>query len=420
MGGQQSVVQEKDGLYDAPNDNLSIHNWAEGRSDDLDWTSLNEVSYERHDYFKNHPRTALHLLAFNGDLEKARFLCLKGARLNPLLKVPDINAEDEDEDYEDEDEDEDDNSMVTPFLVAIDKANLDVARCLAYFGADINRRLDCHVASPLMFATQRDDLDSIRMLLAEGARVNVRNDVNSDSCLKTVESAEAATLLLAFGCNPLVRSSVNWTVLNFIPVSNSTLEKAQVLVANGANPRARDSDTKKTPRFTAFLSDDIAHFYRKAEKYWKRLEERRLGLPTTTHLSNYDLAEIKSLEETLLEHRLTDSRILALKQEVSIHSLRHIRSVKAKKVVHAVIRVIGGLPDDMSGFIAEFCGYWDKRCWGDEFGFYHDSHMRWNEEEEDDHDNWSIVSDACTENNFGGEPFTETVFEEEDKPCIIA
>ena len=67
-------------------------------------------------------------------------------------------------------------------------------------------------------------------------------------------------------------------LLDFTPTRGNQLEVARMLVANGANPRARNSDTQETPQHAAFVDSDAASFLARAERWIKRVEERRKGI----------------------------------------------------------------------------------------------------------------------------------------------
>jgi ankyrin repeat protein len=157
---------------------------------------------------------------------------------------------------------------ITALYVAVDKKNSKMVKALIRSGAALDICCDDCTPSELFFAVKKSDVGMALLLLACGASPHVADSSNHHTLLKVVKNRQIAEALITMGADVNVRSSVGWTNLHTTPVHDS-LEVLETLVANGANPRARDGDAKTTPRNSAFIADDSKMFLSLAENYIK-------------------------------------------------------------------------------------------------------------------------------------------------------
>ena len=110
----------------------------------------------------------------------------------------------------------------TPLILASYHHNLDAARILLNYGADVNALSDMGTA--LMAATYKKDLEMVTLLIEHGANVNLK-DVNG-------------TTALHLAC-----------IFNAAPI-------AKILIKNKANMNSKDQKSK-TPLDYAILNNNI-------------------------------------------------------------------------------------------------------------------------------------------------------------------
>jgi hypothetical protein len=371
-----------------------LRKWLSAHSSQI---NVNITCVDEHEYFMNHPRTVLHLLAYDGEptaVEKVQLLVTEfGADVEHACAVKPIL--DEDDVHFDEDE-----GALTPLYVAVDRKHADMVRALVGLKANLNQKLDYSTASPLAFAVQRDDAEFAALLLACGSDPNVKDSCNYHTPLRNAVSVTISEMLLCAGADVNARTSMNWTNLNFTPVRGS-YELAVFLVANGANPRARDSDMCKTPQYTTFLDDPVRLLYQQAEKYFKILQQRWAGEPLSRHLSVSETAEFTTLEHQLAGVRLTEDRKRSVLEGMYLLSERSVCVSKGwapgarqtaiaadlclqRTVLYDLRQIILSFlskgPDEMFDIRRE-------RAKASQFDYmYYDE----------------ALSDACTENNFEG------------------
>ena len=186
----------------------ALHDWINTHN-----VNVNSYSNTKHDYFLNHPRTALHLLAHSNDpqaLSKIRLLVSQcDAKVDPNIIV----GKDAKMIY------------VTPLYVAVERNNYDTVKELILLKANIEKAHSADVASPLFFVSiATHDLQMAKVLLSSGASPNVRDFNEFYSVLKSTIDVEIAALLLCMGADPNASNKNNWSVLDFAPIrGRSTL-----------------------------------------------------------------------------------------------------------------------------------------------------------------------------------------------------
>ena len=201
--------------------------------------------------------------------------------------------DDEEDDYEDDEEDDFDNfPRVSSVYVALDCKNYDVVRALVFHGVNIDQARDSSTQSPLAWAALKGDVEGVSLMLANGADPNKLDQCNDTSILKMADNEKIVKLLMCASANVNHRCSMNWGLLDFTPTRNSQLEIAKLLVANGANPRARNSDTKESPQYAAFCDGDAKAFLARAERWIKRVKERREGFAHPKPLQAAQLRQV--------------------------------------------------------------------------------------------------------------------------------
>jgi hypothetical protein len=197
---------------------------------------------------------------------------------------------------------------------------------------------------------------------------------------------------------------MNWTNLDFTPLTSEPLKRAKFLVANGANPRARNSDTKVTPSKVAFCEEETKLFLGLAERHHKRLQERSFGI--FKKLSVQDKKEVQSLERELESLRLGDQEIQDIKNDVYLESQHR---VVLKKLVLTLVAVFPARKDwvDVLEIVAEFAispNYYDCRV---ELSLFDKCLRMQNSWQAED-----LLEDASSENGL-----IEDAEEEEKAPC---
>lgn len=375
-----------------------------------------------HPFFKSFPRTALHLLAYDGGeiaIDKVRLLVTKHqANVQSKLQVDDNEDEDKDvDDNEDEDEDVDDSlPRPSPLYVAVSQKNASMVRSLISLGHPVDDpKLDYAVPTPLHLAIKQGSLEMVEVLLAMGANPNATESINNHSCLKQTDSVEISTLLVAMGANVNARSSVGWTCLHFTPVRGS-LALAQFLFANGGNPRMRDGDAKTTPAFVAFCGEEAKSFYMRAEKYWKVVgpvvrnlldgevdadEDVALLLPLGEREAlDDDVSAARELLHELLPHMLTPEKRAETKARIYRAGEMYRQEASSRRIIYAAIFALKEaepkLPENIVRFIIEEF----LKAKNPHFDF-DPRDTDWEQDDEDFKD-WPIPDDANEENNFEG------------------
>ena len=292
-------------------------------------------------------------------------------------------------------------------------------------GAELDVPFSGDIPSALHYTVQKDDVDMSLLLLACGASPHVCDAYNSYSMLKVVKSREIAEALITMGADVNKRSSVGWTNLHTTPVRDH-VEVLRTLVANGANPRARDGDAKTTPRNSAFISDASERFLCLAEKGIKLYKAQKDGEALPLGISAFDLHVLQRLESVLDPLVLTEDKQAKIRDDLYMRSIlhdTHVAELKQRAVTNfllcarrrrptwswrswswsapsSVPGTLPALPAHVLKIIANHC-YED--CWSpinqegcgkaliEAFDYF-------------DHTScdWSIPSDACTENDFAG------------------
>lgn len=354
-------------------------------------------------YFLDHPHSMINeLAAGEGYLESVNI-----EKITELVKIfgaSILNNDDDDDENFDDDPDDTKISRITPLYVAVDKRNLKMAKALIRLGAELEVRYEYDIPSVLHYAVQKDDVEMSLLLLACGASPHVCDDINHYSLLKVVQSRKIAEALITMGANVNMRSSVGWTNLHTTPVRDH-VEVLKTLVANGANPRARDSDAKTTPRNSAFISDESNQFLSLAEKGIK-LYKSGNAIPLNT--SDEDRQVLRRLKNILDPLVLTDEKRAVIRDDLFARSIlrdRHLEDLKRRAVKTFLLCLLckgRALPSDVLRLIAN--DFLSPRSWETNAveGLGQELVGAFDYEEEEFEDGFSSVSDACTENDFAG------------------
>jgi len=143
-------------------------------------------------------------------------------------------------------------------------------------------------------------------------------------------------------CNAF--SSVGWSILDFAPFrggqvvgDDDALTLSKLFIANGANPRSRNADSKETPALFSPHPKKLRKFLGFAEKWIKKLklywtekaarEEKLLAELAETSSKRREKIpaperEVLKLERELLPHLLTPERRRAIRNDIYRHGLR--------------------------------------------------------------------------------------------------
>ena len=102
----------------------------------------------------------------------------------------------------------------TPLMYAIDEGNLEIARLLIDFGADVNTQ-DEDGSTTLMIAVDNDDIEAIKFLLKFGVQIDLSDDDGSTELLIAAEgdNVEAIKLLVDAGADVNAQDEDGWTAL---------------------------------------------------------------------------------------------------------------------------------------------------------------------------------------------------------------
>ena len=275
-----------------------------------------------HPYFRDHPRSMMHELA----AEEGSSCIEKITELVKIFGARILNNDDDDADDEDDADDDDDSniSRITPLYIAVDKENFNMVKALIRLGAELEVRFSLDIPSVLYYAVQKNAVEMALLLLACGASPHACEEKNHDSLLKIVKSCEIAEALITMGADVNRRSTVGWTNLHTTPFHDN-VEVIKTLVANGANPRARDGDAKTTPRNSAFISDESKQFLSLAEKYIKWY---RSGDDVPSGINNIDLQGLQQLRAILDPLVLTDEKRAAIRDDLFALSILRDRQLE--------------------------------------------------------------------------------------------
>jgi hypothetical protein len=291
--------------------------------------------------------------------------------------------------------------FITPMYVAVEKENWDVVRALVWFGSDLRRKLSKTIASPLCFALHTASplatgrLEGVKTLLGCGCDPNATDDFNMERPLKFADTAEASELLICQGAEVNARCSVNWTNLHF-NFGRGNVELAKMLVANGANPRAVDSDEMKTPQhcLVGFVDVHSVAFFGRAERAITRLNKRNQGLPyqTTGAVSE---AELDALQAELQPYVITEQRISTISAVLFQHSAQRAVQCRTEQQVLAAYKALPAvahwwLPRTIFGFLVTEDGRLD------EFDAREDC-FEFNDDLVDE--SWDLEDDAATDSD---------------------
>ena len=214
---------------------------------------VNVLVGDEHPFFKTFPRSALHLLAFQDEssisydgvvLDKTRLLVRKHhAKVKTRLLIPKAgvaninNEEDDDEDADDDDICNQQDPRPTALYVAVDQNNCKFVRTLISLGHRADAPyLDFDIGTPLALAVDHKAESMVKILLSMGGNPTQVDHSNSYGLLWKNDDVGIAKCIISMGANVNARSSVAWTCMHFTPVRGN-LEYAQLLVANGGNPR---------------------------------------------------------------------------------------------------------------------------------------------------------------------------------------
>ena len=212
------------------------------------WTPLHIASYEGHleigrwllDYGadvnsqEKRGRTPLHLAASYGRLQACRVLLERHAEVDP--------------------QNSDDGS--TPFLMALERGDPDVARLLLDHNADVRVRNDKR-NTPLHFAAYHGYPDICRILLERNAEVDPQNNDGDTPFLrfwKNGRNPDILQLFLNHNADLRVCEGNGYTPLHFA-ARNGLLELAQTLLNRNVEVNSQNSH-KSTP---LLLASELGH-----------------------------------------------------------------------------------------------------------------------------------------------------------------
>jgi ankyrin repeat protein len=167
-------------------------------------------------------RTPLYGASCSGNIEIARWLLNRGAKLNFW----------------------DDYYMWTPLHLAAFVGHTEMTRLLLYHKADKNARTQNPEGEiPLHLASREGHLDIARLFLEHGVDVNVPdNHLSTPLHLASRDGQlEVARLLIENGANVDSRDSVGSTPLH-LASRNGRINIARLLMENGASVDAKDND----------------------------------------------------------------------------------------------------------------------------------------------------------------------------------
>ena len=212
------------------------------------WTPLHIASYEGHleigrwllDYGadvnsqEKYGRTPLHLAASSGRLQACRVLLERHAEVDPQ------NTDDES----------------TPFLMALERGDPDVARLLLDHNADVRVR-NKKRNTPLHFAAHYGYPDVCRILLERNAEVDPQNNDGDTPFLrfwKNGRNPDILQLFLNHNADVRVCEGNGYTPLHFA-ARNGLLELAQTLLNRNVEVNSQNSH-KSTP---LLLASELGH-----------------------------------------------------------------------------------------------------------------------------------------------------------------
>ena len=102
----------------------------------------------------------------------------------------------------------------TPLMYAIDKGNLEIAKFLIEFGANINSKISYNT-TPLLIAAKNNDIEAIKFLLeSPQLEVNAQNRIGKTALMLT-DDIQIARLLIDAGADIHLRDKSNWTALMY-------------------------------------------------------------------------------------------------------------------------------------------------------------------------------------------------------------
>ena len=320
----------------------------------------------------------------------------------------DAESDDDDDDDDDDDAESDDDAdyiyggekIISPLYLAVERGNTFVVKELLKNGARMDKKCTYSIPSELHLAVQNDDYEMALTLLACGASPSTPDACNSYRPLKVVSSRGIADALIVMGGNVNSRSSVGWTNLHTTPVRDNT-DVLKTLVANGANPRARDGDAKTPPCNSAFISYESREFLFEAMVFWKKWNLLRANQLDLSKLSKSSRNRLLALNDTLVPYILEGEKKYKVKETIYFKSIIFDKEwLEYKRLIYPtlILSLQNVLPVSVIRHIFEYCApNIDGKV--DKFWELITNH---HEDDDDDDCGWEIPSDAGSENDFIG------------------
>ncbi len=393
MGGKISLIDETKEFYDYQ----AIHSLIMRCNDSYDAGIIRELR----DLISTNPRCV------NQILKKKRVVEAKSNENQVIHNDESDNDDDDDDDDDDYDDDDDDDyddigdeKIISPLYLSVERGNTFVVKELLKNGARMDKKCTYSIPSELHLAVQNDDYEMVLTLLAFGASPSTPDACNSYRPLKVVSSRGIADALIVMGGNVNSRSSVGWTNLHTTPVRDNT-DVLKTLVANGANPRARDGDAKTPPCNSAFISDESREFLFEAMVFWKKWNLLRANQLDLSKLSKSSRNRLLALNDTLVPYILEGEKKYKVKETIYFKSIIFDKDcLEYKKLIYPtlILSLQNVLPVSVIRHIFEYCApNIDGKV--DIFWELITNHY---EDDDDDDCGWEIPSDAESENDFRG------------------
>ena len=157
----------------------------------------------------------------NDDIEEARDLIIKGAKVNG-----------KDENY----------GKITPLFLAVENGNVEMVTMLLNYGAKINAR-DDQKQTPLMRLDDDATPELVELLLRHGAKVNLVDNEGNTAIIVAAGQVKSEVLkaLIDAGADVRLANKKGQTAL-MEAASNGNIESVKLLIDAGSNVNAKNDD----------------------------------------------------------------------------------------------------------------------------------------------------------------------------------
>ncbi|KAK3091926.1 hypothetical protein FSP39_023766 [Pinctada imbricata] len=163
---------------------------------------------------------------------------------------------------------EDNNSTheVPPIWVAAITGQLELAKILLKYGADVNGMSDSN-STALRASCYKCNLEMVEYLISEGANVNIPNRYGCSCLMNAVESTEIVKYLVEHGADINARENgkLQLTAVHYA-IHNNNMDALKLIVEAGADLTIRDKDGN-IPLISAalFSQDNMVNFLREQD-----------------------------------------------------------------------------------------------------------------------------------------------------------